>query len=259
MSAARHALIIGGSRGLGRALAERWSSQGRRVSVIARKAAEVVEPHAWSGWSADLRDAAGLRGVLDQILTTAGPVDDLVFTQRSRQAGGEWQDEIATSLTATTIVMQALESHWSLAQRPSVILTVSLAGRMVALEQNAAYHAAKAGLEQLTRYYAVALAPLGVRVNAVAPGVIRSERQDLAASAPKQTAQRLAIPLGRLAEQSDVCHAIDFLCSEGAAYITGQTLVVDGGLSLIMQHSLAARIAAAALDQATSLMTKDRS
>lgn len=244
MSVQRHALIIGGTKGLGRALTDAWSRNGRRVSVLSRQAAETPHADSWTGWSVDLRDTKKLGPVLEQILTANGPVDDLVFAQRARGGTNPWNDEIATSLSGTAAVMTKLESQWKPERAPSVVMIVSLAARMVALEQQASYHAAKAGLEELTRFYAVTLARCGVRVNAVAPGVIRSRRdpENSAALTPEQQAYLRAIPLGRLAEHRDILEAIDFLCSARAQYITGQTLVVDGGLSLTMQHSLAVRL-----------------
>lgn len=244
MTAARRALIVGGTRGIGRALADAWCRAGRQVAVIGRTAAETAHDQPWVGWSVDLRDASALRARVAQIVAAAGPIDDLVFAQRARQMSDAWSDEIATSLTGTATVMSALEGTWSAARRPAVVVVGSLAARMVLLEQPAAYHVAKAGLDELTRYYAVALAQSGVRVNAVAPGVVLQQRSGNAPPTPtdEQRAYLRAIPLGRLAGVADVVDAIDFLCSERAAYITGQTLVIDGGLSLIMQHSLAAAL-----------------
>ena len=246
MTNERHALIVGGSRGLGWALAETWSSAGRRVSVLSRQAASLnCEKSGCTGWSADLRQPEQLRSVVARIVSTLGPIDDLVFTQRARGGQDPWGDEIATSLTGTATVMSALENSWVRQRCPSVVIVGSLAARMVAIEQHAGYHAAKAGLDALTRYYAVNLAGLGVRVNAVSPGVIRSRRTEDVM--PPLTADQLAylhaIPLKRLANPVDIVDAIDFLCGPRAQYITGQTLVVDGGLSLIMQHSLAAQMA----------------
>jgi NAD(P)-dependent dehydrogenase (short-subunit alcohol dehydrogenase family) len=109
-----------------------------------------------------------------------------------------------------------------------------------------AYHVSKAALLQLTRYYAVAFARYGIRVNSVSPGLVLKEQ-----AAPYYRRHKALhnlykkiVPLGRMASVSDVVDAVDFLCSDKASYVTGQNLVVDGGLSLHFQGSLARSIAA---------------
>jgi len=113
------------------------------------------------------------------------------------------------------------------------------------------YHVAKAALSQMVRYYAVALGPLGIRVNCVSPGTImKEEAQSFYAAHPElwELYGRI-IPLGRMGSAGEVARAIAFLCSPEAGYITGQELVVDGGLSVQWQESVARR--ASGLDAVT--------
>lgn len=236
----RHALLVGGSRGIGRVLAERWIAHGKRVSVIARSFPDGWQsPGSPTVFCTDLRSPAALEATMAKIVHNNGPIDDLVFLQRIRRADNEWTDELATTLTASQVTLQALEKVWDDALQPSVVMVGSLAAKRVAREQGPAYHVAKAGLEQLMRYYAAHLGPRGVRFNAVVPGVVCKdtsqayyvEHPDVKAAVERQ------IPLGRLTTPEDVCDAIDFLCSPRAASITGQSLVVDGGLSLALLHS----------------------
>jgi NAD(P)-dependent dehydrogenase (short-subunit alcohol dehydrogenase family) len=235
----RRALIVGGTRGIGRVLADRWAAAGKSVSVIARTPPERTEPlPMWHFWSADLCATAELRAILKELCATSGTPDEVVYFQRARGATDDWDAELATTLTGTQTILEALSPQWSAARRPSVVMVGSLAARQVAREQGPAYHVAKAGLEQLMRYYAATWGPRGIRVNAVIPGIVMKEssRVYYEEHPAVLAAYQQVIPLGRLATPDDVCDAIDFLCSPQASYLTGQSLGVDGGLSLPMAH-----------------------
>ena len=113
--------------------------------------------------------------------------------------------------------------------RPGVITMVSSLAGLVPFPRQAAYGAAKAALNSYTASLAVELGPQRIRVNAVAPGVVRTDRNTRDGDADRELLQ--AIPLGRFADQSEIASVIVFLSCDGASYLTGQTLVIDGGAS----------------------------
>ena len=236
----RHALIVGGSRGIGHVLATRWAAEGTMVSILSRTpgASSAAAPN-WRHFSADVRSKTALQTAVSQLLSERGCPDDVIFCQRWRGEGDAWDAELATTLSGTETILAALASHWSPDRSPSVVVVGSLAARQIAPEQELAYHVAKAGIEQMMRFFAAKWGPQGVRLNAVVPGIVMKESsKTFYAERPELlAAYQQLIPLQRLARPEDVCDAIDFLCSPRASYITGQTVVVDGGLSLAMPHA----------------------
>jgi NAD(P)-dependent dehydrogenase (short-subunit alcohol dehydrogenase family) len=117
----------------------------------------------------------------------------------------------------------------------------SAASKVVAAEQGPGYHVAKAGLDQLARYYAVVLGQKGIRVNVVSPGtVLKPENRDFYLGNERlQTLFKKVVPLGRMGTAQEVAEVIDFLGGPKASFITGQTLLVDGGVNLLSTETLA--------------------
>ncbi len=249
----RHCLVIGGTKGIGRAVVVRMA-QGGRVSVIARGLPSGV-PTA-SGvltdvpntlyWAVDLRNPERLNIILDEIIVANGCLDSLVFLQRYRGDSEEWHGEIATTLTATMGVIDhlistdAIKSHLA----ASIVMVGSIAGRLVVDDQPLGYHVVKAGLRQMVRYYAVKLGPQGIRVNSVSPGsVVKDENRAFYDGREDLLRLHDAItPLRRMGTAEEVASVIEFLCGVGASYITGQDIVVDGGVSLQWPEAVARRV-----------------
>jgi NAD(P)-dependent dehydrogenase (short-subunit alcohol dehydrogenase family) len=173
-----------------------------------------------------------------------GPVDYLVLCQRYRGQGDAWAGEIETSLNSTKEMLDRLSGQFRQGTA-SVVMVGSLAGRLVAEGQPLGYHIVKAALVQLARYYAVAWGPRGIRVNCVTPGlVLKDEAKEHYRQNPALPELYGKItPLGRMVEADEVAQVIEFLCSPRSTMITGQDLVVDGGLSLVFQETLAKRLA----------------
>lgn len=236
-----HSIVIGGSRGIGGDYVRLIAEEGNRISVISRRIPEKSEGLAKTEyWSADLLSETAVIEVLNDIVKKRGKINHLVFFQRYRGDGqNRWKEEIDLSLTATRSIIEALSDRFAADYNKSIVAVSSLAASFVAEEQPLEYHVAKAGLNQLVRYYAVKLGPKGIRVNAVSPGtVIKPENQTYYQQQRKQTEFYNAItPLGRMGSSRDVANAVRFLCSQDAAFITGQNITVDGGLSLLLQAS----------------------
>jgi NAD(P)-dependent dehydrogenase (short-subunit alcohol dehydrogenase family) len=241
-----HSLIIGGTRGLGRVVANTLAARGDSVSIIGRSAVPQDElADATMGcYPADLDDLPSLQGVLDQALEERGAPSYCVFAQRYRGKGDPWQGEMETSLTATKTIIDHLAPHFSQGQDAGIVLVSSVFARAVGEGQGLGYHVAKAGQEQMVRWFAVNLGSRGIRVNGVAPFTfLKPESRDFyLANQPLMGLYRDIVPLGRLGTTEDSANLIAFLCSPLASYITGQNIAVDGGLSLQWPESLARRL-----------------
>lgn len=243
----RHSLIIGGSRGIGRTQVKTFAEENRAVSVIGRRvqAADAFQNMSnVNYWSVDLLDAGQLSVALVEILERNGKLNDLIFFQRYRGADDDWQGEIEATLTVTRNIIERLAVEFESAADNSIIVVSSLASDLVAREQPLSYHVAKAGLNQMVRYYAVMLGSQNIRVNSVSPGAVLKEESKefyLNNEALNELYKRIT-PLGRIGTAEEVSQVIAFLCSPKASFITGQNIVVDGGLSLEFHESLARRL-----------------
>lgn len=241
----RHVLIVGGTSGAGREMVRLAANDGDRVSVIGRKpiqAADIVTPEV-QGWQVDLQNLPELTKVLKEIIADRGPLSSLVFYQRYRGQGDSWQGEIDISLNATRTVIEELQGCFA-DDGGAITIIGSVAGNLIAAEQPLSYHLGKAGIEQIVRYYAVVLGPKGIRVNAVSPStIVKEESQHFYDSNPQlvELYQKIT-PLGRLCCSKDIAEAVKFLSSPSATFMTGQNLLLDGGISLQWHESMARQL-----------------
>jgi NAD(P)-dependent dehydrogenase (short-subunit alcohol dehydrogenase family) len=241
-----HTLVVGGTRGIGMAIVGTFVREDHRVSVIGRR------PPATSGlgdgdvrfWAVDLLERECLATTLDDLTREQGSVDSLVFCQRYRGDTDDWQGELEVTLNATRCVVDQLSPAMAPGGPGAIVFVSSLLSRFVGSSQQAGYHVAKAAALQLMRYYAVALAP-SIRCNVVTPGLVLKEeaREYYTQNQALHDLLKRITPLGRMAAPQDVADAVSFLCSRRASFITGQELIVDGGLSLEFAESLAKRVA----------------
>ena len=233
----RQALVTGGSRGIGAAVARELAAAGAQVVVGYRSG--VDEAQALAGEiggraiqadvsSAD--DAARLveeAGDLDILVNNAGVTRDGLL---ARMPDDDWRAVIETNLSAVFYTCRAV-TRPMMKRRSGAIVNVS---SVVGVHGNAGqtnYAASKAGIIGFTKSLARELGSRGVRANVVAPGYVTTRLTEVL---PEQATEALlaSTPLGRLGEPEDVARAVRFLCSEEASFITGEVLLVDGGLGM---------------------------
>lgn len=226
--------ITGAAGAYGRELAAAFHARGARLLLSDRiEAFDSPLPSGdWLYSPADLSTAAGIERLADAWLSDAPPevlVNNAAlfpFIDLLEVTPEDARSIFSVNLQAPMRLMQRLGS--SMAQRGSgVICNISSGAASVVRENGAVYGASKAGLEQLTRAFAVRLGPFGVRVNAVRPGL----RSDSLAGIPAAHMARVGsgVPLRRLAQDGEVASVVTFLCSDAAAFITGESVAVDGG------------------------------
>lgn len=239
-------MIVGGTRGLGRELVCLFSSQGHTVSVIGRRAPGDADRRlpGTHFWTADLTNEQEIQPVLREVIDHNGKPNSLVLLQRFKGQGDPWAGEIETSLNATRIIIEQLADDFSDGGDKSIVLVSSVVGRFIAEGQPIGYHVAKAAICQMARYYAVQLGARGIRVNCVSPCTfIKEENEDFyAKSEDLQRLFKRTIPLGRMGTARESANVIAFLCSSMASFVTGQEILVDGGVSLLSQESLVRKV-----------------
>jgi 3-oxoacyl-[acyl-carrier protein] reductase len=237
------ALVTGASQGIGRACAIELVKAGARVALAARnetKLAEVAEEIAANGGNAEVfamdlasedsikagaKAALGHFGSIEILVNNAGVTKDTLLLRMKR---ADWDSVIATNLTGTFLLTQAIVSSMLKARWGRIINISSVVGETGQAGQ-ANYAASKAGLIGFTKSLARELASRGITANAVAPGYI--ETAMTAVLDEKQREAMLGhIPLGRAGTDQDIAHAVRFLASDEAGYITGHVLDVNGGM-----------------------------
>lgn len=236
------AVIIGGTKGLGREVAERFLARGHTVTVVSRNkpaasAAEARSHHV----AADLEKLTDAAEIVGPAIAAGGAVQYLVFCQRYRGDGDPWQGELQVGLTATRILVEGFASHFVTDADRAIGVVSSVYADFVGSSQPLGYHVVKAGLNQLTRYYAWELGRRGIRVNGIMPlSYIKNESRAFYDSNSELTGlYKRFVPLGRMGDSRDSANLLDFLCSEKASFISGQCIFVDGGVSVIWQEELA--------------------
>jgi 3-oxoacyl-[acyl-carrier protein] reductase len=235
------ALVTGGSRGIGRAIAEALADAGARVAIIGRDGARAGDvagrlPGAGhAGYACDVADPDQVRGTVSAVEAELGPVDILVnnagITRDNlliRMKDEEFDEVIAANLKGAFNFTRSLAKSM-MKRRAGCILNITSVVGLMGNAGQANYAASKAGLVGLTKSVARELAPRGVRCNAIAPGFIKTDMT--AELTEAQVAQlREQIPLGELGEPGDIAGVARFLAGPAARYITGQVLAVDGGM-----------------------------
>ncbi|MEP6730358.1 MAG: 3-oxoacyl-[acyl-carrier-protein] reductase [bacterium] len=236
----RTALVTGSTRGIGRAIAETLTGAGARVAVVGRdqaKAAEVAAGIGGSaqGFGADVSEPASVVALVEGVEAAFGQIDILVnnagLTRDNilfRIKDDDWDMVLDANLRGAFIAIRAA-SRGMMKRRWGRIINIASIVGLTGNKGQANYAASKAGLIGLTKSVAKELGSRNILVNAVAPGFIETDMT--AAMTPEaRTALSGQIPLDRLGSPQDVAGAVAFLASDYASYITGQVLVVDGGM-----------------------------
>jgi 3-oxoacyl-[acyl-carrier protein] reductase len=236
-------LVTGAGHGIGRAVAERFGREGAKVAVndLARERAEEVAARIPGAIAigADVSDKTQVDAMFDAVLARFGTIDVLVnnagdihAARHVLEADEAWWDHLLDVNLKGAFLCSLRAAHVMARKRSGVILNMSSGGATKAHRGNVAYDASKGGIEAMTRAMALDLAPYGVRVNAIVPGLIRTYDIDDATAAERGQ----VVPLGRLGDPEDLAGPTVFLATADARYITGACLVVDGGV-LVQQRS----------------------
>ncbi len=240
------ALVTGGSRGIGRACVARLVQEGAKVALVYHSNKDAADslieeladaPGEVQAFQADVRDSKRAHELVDQLVEQWESLDVLVNSAGivadgllGAMTAEQWQSVIETNLGGTYNYCHAVTQPMMMQRRGSVVNISSTASDFPARGQ-VNYAASKGGINGMTRAMAKELAARNVRVNAVAPGMIETDMSQVIRGIAGDQIKK-AIPLKKIGQAEEVAVAVAFLASDDASYITGQILMVDGGLSL---------------------------
>lgn len=238
-------VVTGGSSGIGRACVDALLKQGSRVAVLDLDGLDDLNSTADTGGrllnlQCDVSDRSAVATAFNHIQDQWGGLDVLINSAGIARPGPsetlapqDWELMLNVHLTGTMWACQAAFPALSVSEQPAIVNMSSVAGRM-GMPHRASYNAVKSGIEGLTRSLAVEWAPHGIRCNAIAPGYIDTTFTQALIEQGKLDKKPIVdrTPLRRFAQPKEISAAILFLASPAASFITGHTLVADGGLTI---------------------------
>jgi NAD(P)-dependent dehydrogenase (short-subunit alcohol dehydrogenase family) len=237
----RVALVTGATRGLGAAIAARLAALGARVALTSRDGAAAERAAAAHrdgiGLACEVSDAGSVAAAVDALVARTGRIDILVNNAGvapppapiEETTEADWDRVLAADLKGPFLLCRAVVPHMKRQGRGRIV-NIGSTGWKTSFNPIIPYAAAKGGLVSLTRLLAMELAPSGITVNAVLPGPIETEMLRELMPAERRARVAAAVPLGRLGTPEELAAAVAHLCSDAAAWITGEALTVGGGL-----------------------------
>jgi 3-oxoacyl-[acyl-carrier protein] reductase len=241
-------LVTGATRGIGLGIAHRLAAEGATVAIVGRDAAAgaaAVSSIQDQGGAAhfvgaDLQQLDGIPGVVDQVRSALGGIDVIchaagIYPEHalSDMTVTRWNAVMDTNLTAAMLLLRETLPDLTAARHGRVVMISSITGPRTGIESLSHYAASKGGLEGFVRAAAVELAPSGITVNAVAPGTILTESLQELYDDPGVMSDVVGrIPVGRIGKPDDIAATVSFLAGPDTDFITGQSIVVDGGQTL---------------------------
>jgi len=230
----RSVLVTGGNRGIGRAIAEAFLAQGDRVAVTTRNGGA---PEGALDVRCDVTDPAQVEAAFAQVEEAHGPVEVLVAnagitadTLLLRMAEEDWSSVLETNLTGSFRLAKRAAKGMLRLRRGRLIFVSSVVGLLGSAGQ-ANYAASKAGLVGLARSLARELGSRSITANVVAPGFVTTDMTAVLSDEQKDAIKE-QVPLGRYAAPEEIAGAVTWLAGDGAAYVTGAVIPVDGGLGM---------------------------
>lgn len=235
------AIVTGGTRGIGRAICEELAAAGARIGLVATDeeraaaAASDLPGDGHAGFGCDVSDATACRDLVARaeealggasiLVNNAGITRDNIIV---RMKDEEWQEVLDTNLSGAFYMTRAV-ARGMMKRRAGKIVNMSSVVALTGNRGQSNYAAAKAAVIALTKSVAQELASRGIQANVVAPGLVET---DMTAALPDAVREAMLerVPLGRLGAPGDVARTVRFLVGPGASYITGQVIVVDGGM-----------------------------
>jgi NAD(P)-dependent dehydrogenase (short-subunit alcohol dehydrogenase family) len=239
------AVVTGATRGIGEAIALRLAADGFRLILLASSdesfanaGGPLHDEHSGHEWHVcDLADEAALAALCDTLSDADLPIDVLVNNAGVTAPGPaasqseRWDDVMAVNLSAPVRLAVALEPQLRRSPRGASIVNVGSVFGIRAVPGSLAYVASKSALHAITRALALEYAATGIRVNAVAPGFIRTDMFERSHPPERQAALARSHPPGRVGLPSEVASVVSFLCSPDSAFVSGAVIPVDGGLT----------------------------
>ena len=226
------AIVTGAARGIGHATACEFLARGWAVALLDIEPARLDDPQALC-WECDVSQPASVAAAVAGVHAHFGRIDALVnnagiaiFKPLLETTFEDWNQVMAINLTGPFLMAQAVAP---LMEQGGAMVNVTSISGLRASTLRVAYGTSKAGLAHLTKQLAAELAPLGIRVNAVAPGPVETAMAKSVHTPEIRADYNNAIPLGRYGTEEELAQVIVFLCSDQASYVTGQVLAVDGG------------------------------
>lgn len=243
------AIITGGARGIGFAIASRFAREGAKVAILdldlerAEKAADIIKKEVKGAeviaLQADVSDFESVKRCIDEIVRRYGKIDVLVNNAAiylgkpfHEEPLEYWEKLFKVNVLGTVIPSQLVVPHMIKAGGGSII-NISSKAAITGEPGHAAYSALKGAVLSLTLAMAIDLSPFNIRVNAICPGPTETDLLYSATSEEDRKRMAARAPLKRLAKPDDIAGAALYLASDDAAYVTGQKLVVDGGMTVV--------------------------